>query len=114
MVRADPTVTYGHGEDAESIDAVPAPRLPADAVARAASVPGVAVAAGDISFPAGAWDARGHRMRAADAERLQGHGWSSARLTPYRLSDGHAPERPRDVVADVAARRARRAGRCGS
>ena len=59
VVRADPTVTYGHGEDAEGVDAVPAPRLPAAAVDRAASVPGVARAVGDVTFPAGAWDAHG-------------------------------------------------------
>ena len=29
IVRADPTVTIGRGEDAEGIDVVPGPRLPA-------------------------------------------------------------------------------------
>ena len=31
---------------------------------------------------------------------LQGHGWASAALTPYRLTSGHAPSGPRDVVVD--------------
>ena len=58
VVRADPTVTIGRGDDAERVDVVPAPRLPAAAVERAAAVPGVERAVGDVAFPAGAWDAR--------------------------------------------------------
>ena len=101
VVRADPTVTYGHGEDAEGVDAVPAPRLPAAAVDRARSIPGVARAVGDISFAVGIWDTRGRRLHAPDAERVRGHGWTSAELTPYRLSDGRAPAGAHDVVADA-------------
>ena len=101
VVRADPTITVGKGDAAEGLDVVPAPRLPAAAVDRAASVPGVERAVGDIAFPAGAWDARGRRLVAAGAERVQGHGWDSAVLTPYRLRDGRAPAAPHDVVADV-------------
>ena len=101
VVRADPTVTYGHGEDAEGVDAVPAPRLPAAAVDRARSLPGVARAVGDISFAVGIWDTRGRRLQAPDAERVRGHGWTSAQLTPYRLSDGRAPASAHDVVADA-------------
>ena len=70
----------------------------AGAVARAAAVPGVARAVGDITFPVGAWDARG---RALGSEPIQGHGWASAALTPYRLRDGHRPAGPHDVVADA-------------
>src|SRR3954452_10751383 len=60
VVRAHPTATIGHAEDAEGFDVVPGPRLPEGAVARAAAVPGVARAVGDIAFPAGAWDAQDH------------------------------------------------------
>src|SRR3954470_16825793 len=42
VVRADPTIVVGRGEDAESIDAIPGPRLPRAAVERVAAVPGVA------------------------------------------------------------------------
>ena len=94
VVRADPTVRVGD----EPVDVVPAPRLPAAAVARAESIPGVERAIGDISFPAGVWDAAGRRL---PAERLRGHGWQSAALTPYRLTAGQAPSRPRDVVVDA-------------
>src|SRR5215207_11398950 len=44
VVRADPTVTVGHGDDAEGVAVVPAPRLPADEVGRVAKLPGVAAA----------------------------------------------------------------------
>jgi putative ABC transport system permease protein len=101
VVRADPTVTTGRGEDAEGVDVIPGPRLPTAAVARAAAVPGVAHAVGDIAFPVGAWNARRQQVQAARADRLVGHGWDSAALTPYRLTRGRAPSGPRDVVADV-------------
>src|SRR4051794_19472789 len=94
VVRADPTVTVG-SRDPERVDVHPGPRLPAGAVSRAAKVRGVAAAIGDVSFAVGvpAAHARG-------TDRLQGHGWASAALTPYRLTAGHAPIGPRDVVAD--------------
>ena len=91
VVRADPTVQMGRGEDAFGADAHVAPRLPRSAVARAAAVPGVTRAVADITFPAGA-------LGASD---LHGHGWDSAVLTPYRLTAGRAPAHARDVVADA-------------
>src|SRR5689334_18827327 len=72
VVRADATVTIGHGDDAEAIDVIPGPRIPAAAVARVAAVPGVARAVADIAFPAGAWDAHGRRLEAKNADRLIG------------------------------------------
>src|SRR3954471_4251705 len=83
VVRADPSVTVG-SSDPEQVDVTPATRLPAEAVSRAATAPGVAEAIGDVSFAVGAGN-----LRAEGAERLQGHGWASAALTPYRL-----PARP--------------------
>src|ERR1700754_2358274 len=97
VLRADPTVTIGHGDDAERVDSVPGPLLSAAAVERAAAVAGVEHAVGDITFPAGAWDAGGRRLQ---AERLQGHGWQSAVLTPYHLTAGHPPRASKDVVAE--------------
>ena len=104
VVRADPTVTIGHGEDAEGIDVIPGPRLPAATVERVAGVPGVARAVGDVAFPAGAWNEDGQALRGERADRLIGHGWDSAALTPYRLTDGRPPSGPRDVVADATLR----------
>ena len=43
----------------------------------------------------------GRRRTPPAAERLRGHGWQSAALTPYRLIAGRAPSSPRDVVADA-------------
>jgi putative ABC transport system permease protein len=100
VVRADPTVTIGRGDDAEKVDVVPGPRLPAAAVDRAAAVPGVERAIGDVAFPVGAWTADGRRLAPAGADRVQGHGWPSAALTPYRLSAGRAPVGPHAVVVD--------------
>ena len=101
VVRADPTVTIGHGEDAEGVDVIPAPRLRAELVERATAVPGVARAVGDIAFPAGAWNAQGQHLDADRGDRLVGHGWDSAALTPYRLTAGRQPSGRNDVVADV-------------
>ena len=52
--------------------------------ARLAAVPGVRAAIGDVSVPAELGD------RAVVA-----HGWTSAALTPYVLSAGRSPSRPR-------------------
>src|SRR3954464_1622275 len=70
VVRADPGITIGHGDDAETLEVIPAPRLPAATVERVAAVPGVARAAGDIAFPAGAWDGQGHHVATGSADRL--------------------------------------------
>src|SRR4051812_12321986 len=101
VVRADPALTIGRGEDAERIDVIPGPRVPSTTVERVAAVPGVARAVGDIAFPAGAFNDRGQPVRGERADRLIGHGWDSAALTPYHLTDGRSPSGPRDVVADV-------------
>src|SRR3954471_14873714 len=101
VVRADPTVTVVQGEDAEAIDVIPGPRAPSTTVERVAAVPGVARAVGDIAFPAAAWNDRAQPVHAERADRLIGHGWDSAALTPYRLTDGRAPPGTREVVADA-------------
>jgi putative ABC transport system permease protein len=101
VVRADPTVTIGRGADAERVDVIPGPRLPAATVEQVAATPGVARAVGDVAFSAGVWDERGRKLEVAGADRLVGHGWASAALTPYRLTAGHAPRRPSHVVADA-------------
>src|SRR3954470_8799754 len=62
VIPADPNVTSGRGEDAERVDVIPAPRLPAEIVERATAVHGVARAMGDIAFPAGAWNAQGQHL----------------------------------------------------
>src|SRR4051794_25794042 len=104
VVRGDPAVVIGHGEDAEPIDVTPAPRLSATAVARAAGTPGVARAVGDVTFPAGAFDRAGHPVRADSADVIRGHGWQGAARPPYERRDGRAPPGPREVVVDARLR----------
>ena len=98
VVRADPTVTVGHGDGAERVDVVPGPRLPVSEVARVAKLPGVAAAVGDVSFPVAA-PASG--LRAAGVDRVRGHGWASAALTPYLLVVGRKPAAADEVVLDA-------------
>ncbi|MFC9694526.1 FtsX-like permease family protein [Kribbella sp. NPDC056951] len=95
-------------------------RVDADLVNKLASTPGVAKVIADRSFPAvvthagtgsrgpggsggegGANGASGSGGAdgAAAGEVLIGHGWTSAALTPYRLTAGRAPQ-PGQVVLD--------------
>src|SRR3954467_2949653 len=73
VLRADPPRAPGRGQGAGALDAAPAPRLPAATVERAAAVPGVARAIGDVAFPAAAWDAGGRHLDAVHADRLPAH-----------------------------------------
>ncbi len=43
---------------------------------------------------------------AGAGQSAHGHGWPSAGLTPYRLTAGHAPAQPDEVVLDAALARA--------
>lgn len=79
-------------------------RLPGDDVARAAKVPGVAQAVGDVSFPAYVTTPGGRLVGGAS----NGHGWASSRLGPYPLAAGTAPTGAGEVVLDAAT--AERAG----
>ncbi|MGH3878355.1 MAG: FtsX-like permease family protein [Actinophytocola sp.] len=78
-------------EDTESGALPERVRLDTGLVAKIESVPGVATAVGDVSFPA----------TLAGGEPTTGHGWASAALTPYSLRAGSAPG-PGEVVLDAA------------
>jgi putative ABC transport system permease protein len=93
VVTKHASVQFGSGEDAEHVPVAPAPRLSAADVARIAALPGVDAAVADLAFPA----ALGQRT-------LEGHGWSSAALTPFDLTAGHAPRGADEVVADARLR----------
>ena len=101
VVRADPTVTIGRGDDAEPSTWSRRRGSPPRPSSRPPQVPGVARAVGDVAFPAGAFDGRGRALHGAGVDRVQGHGWPSAALTPYRLTAGRAPAGPHDVVVDA-------------
>src|SRR4051812_20961860 len=68
-------------------------RVDSALVARLAAVPGVRAAIADVSAPAHL----GSRDTVA-------HGWSSAALTPYVLSEGRAPVGPGEAVTGYRAR----------
>lgn len=102
VVRANPTVTFGHGEDAEKVDVQRSALLPPDALARAAAVPGVRAAVGDVAFPLTVIGRGGAPLATRGDAPAHGHGWDSAALTPYRLAAGTAPAAARDVVLDAA------------
>ncbi|WP_329089470.1 FtsX-like permease family protein [Actinomadura citrea] len=67
-----------------------------------ATVPGVAAAVPDLSFPA----------TLPSGGQVTGHNWSSARLTPLRLAQGTAPSGPGRIVLgeDLAERAGLRTG----
>jgi putative ABC transport system permease protein len=68
-------------------------RVDSGLAARLAGVPGVRAAIADVSVPA--------RLGPRDSAA---HGWSSAALTPYRLSAGRAPAGPGEVVTGYGAK----------
>jgi putative ABC transport system permease protein len=67
-------------EDAETGTLAERVRLDSGLLDKIESVPGVASAVGDLTFPA-----------TVGATTVNGHGWSSAALTPTRLTAGHEP-----------------------
>lgn len=83
-------------------------RLPAALAGRIAAVPGAARTVSDVSFPVTVL--RGGQP--GNVPAAEGHGWSSAQLTPYRLVSGRPPAAPGDVVlpAGLAARMRLQAG----
>lgn len=74
-------------EDTESGTLPERVRLDSDLLPKIESVPGVAAAVGDLTFP----------TVVTGGPPDSGHGWASAALTPTRLTAGHAPG-PGEVV----------------
>lgn len=106
VVRADPTVRLGRGENVDKVDVARARLLPPAAVERAAAVPGVRSATGDVAFPLTVIGRDGAPLPSAGKTPTHGHGWPSAALTPYELRRGRAPSGPGDVVLDAGLTRA--------
>ncbi|GAA0624326.1 ABC transporter permease [Kutzneria viridogrisea] len=70
-------------------------RLDAGLAGRIGAVPGVRTVVPDVSFPV--------TMPAPVAgPPVLGHGWDSARLTPFTLRAGHAPQQADEVVLDAS------------
>ncbi|HYK69353.1 MAG TPA: ABC transporter permease [Streptosporangiaceae bacterium] len=71
-------------------------RLAPGLASEIAAVPGVARTVPDVSFPVTVLSGG-----QADGPPVDGHDWSAAQLTPYRLITGRAPTGPGDVVLDA-------------
>ncbi|MFD8864054.1 FtsX-like permease family protein [Streptomyces sp. NPDC059590] len=67
-------------------------RIDAELTDKIVKVPGVAAAVQDMSFPAAL----------VKGGKVTGHGWSSARLSPYQLTDGTAPTKDGQIVLGKA------------
>lgn len=63
--------------------------LPADALGAIRKLPDAASLVADTTVPL-SWA----------GSLIEAHGWSSAALTPYRITDGHAPQAADEVVLD--------------
>jgi putative ABC transport system permease protein len=70
-------------------------RIDANLVDAIAATPGVTAAIPDVSFPATVLH------NGSPGAPSTGHGWASARLAPYTLTSGTAPNTNDDVVADA-------------
>jgi putative ABC transport system permease protein len=97
-------------------ETVPLPdyrRVPVTLAARVSALPGVEAAIPDESFPIALILPGGQVFSGTATAPLAGHGWASARLTPFRLAAGSPPVSAGQIV--VGAQLARQAGlRVGS
>ncbi|MFG1921780.1 FtsX-like permease family protein [Cryptosporangium sp. NPDC048952] len=79
--------------------------LPLGLARQIAGLAAVGAAVPDYAFAARVLDSEGRPLRGAQDAPVVGHGWNSARLTPYHLVDGRAPRSGEAVVdADLAHR----------
>lgn len=90
VITASDTTQIGHGETASAVTVYPPPRLDIHDVSRIAALPAVAEAIPDLAFAISVVK-QGVSLSSMGANRVEGHGWSSAALTPYRLVAGNAP-----------------------
>ncbi|MFC9620652.1 FtsX-like permease family protein [Streptomyces sp. NPDC056930] len=100
VVAADQKVTYTAkpwGSEPQTATTYLSERVRLDrsAVAKAAAADGVAKAVADDSVPVAVGGGAG-------GASAVGRSWASAALTPYRLTDGHAPRTSTEVVIDSA------------
>ncbi|MDL4773075.1 ABC transporter permease [Actinomadura xylanilytica] len=83
----------GEGPEEQSRPLAEHTRVQAAVAQRLRTVPGVRGVVADVSFP----------VLAPSGQVLNGHGWDSAALRPYRLSAGRAPQAPDEVVLSRSA-----------
>jgi putative ABC transport system permease protein len=108
VVIGDQHVHFGHGDNAESLPLTAFRPVPDTLAGRLRTIPGVTRVVADVSVPVSVRAAGGTRVAAT----LTAHGWSSAALTPDRLTSGRAP-RATDEIALPAATATRLGMRAG-
>src|ERR671937_2292005 len=101
VVAADSTIKPVAGEADVSVLLAERRRLNAGLADRISRIPGVTKVVADRSVDAQVVDRRGRLLEGSDGASSVGHGWSSAALTPYRLTGGHAPPPATDIVVDA-------------
>ena len=100
VVRADPTVRLGHGDNVDKIDVPRSALLASSAVGQVQRIPGVRSAVGDVSFAITVIGRDGVPLPTSGAAPAHAHGWASAALTPYRVVTGRPPAGPGEIVLD--------------
>ena len=101
MGNPNVAVTSGAGTDNAETDVLPLPdyrRVPLGLATRLAAVPGVESAVPDISFQIALELADGRVATGSAADPIEAHGWESAPLTPFRLTEGHSPVTAGEMV----------------
>ena len=80
VVRADPTVKFGHGDSADTQDVVRSALLPVSALDHVGRIDGVRSVVGDISFPVTVIGRNGTPLPTRGGVPAHAHGWPSAGL----------------------------------
>ncbi|MEV7421730.1 FtsX-like permease family protein [Streptomyces sp. NPDC091212] len=102
VVGARQSVTAPEDDGPDAVEPLPErAMLPAGLVGKIAATPGVRGAVGEVSFPATIVTDDGTVLSAPGDGQTLGHGWGSARLTPFALRSGRAPRLPDEIVLDA-------------
>ena len=105
VITGDQQLSVHVGGESESVPLPGYRRVPVTLAARIASVPGVAAAVPELSFPVALSLPDDRVVTGSAAASLAGHSWASSRLTPFRLTSGTAPSASDNIV--IGARLAR-------
>src|SRR4051794_10685126 len=101
VVEGPITVTGSQGQgNINEVALTERDRLPSSVAGRIREIPGAEPVIADRPVYAAAADAHGRLLKSRSGSLPAGHGWESAPLTPYVLTEGHPPTRQFDVVID--------------
>ncbi|MFE4368647.1 FtsX-like permease family protein [Streptomyces sp. NPDC056835] len=103
VVGAGQSVVVPQSDGPDTVESLPERALlPAELVGTVDSIPGVREAVGEISFPATLVTGDGRTLAGPAGGEMLGHGWGTAKLTPFALREGVEPRRPDEIVLDAA------------